>query len=60
MKIERHARIRTNFVKSGFNEKIGHVNKKIRHANEAIQYELLEINNETTMCADKYKQTLSV
>ena len=30
MKIERHVRLHTNFVKSGVNEKIGHVNGAIQ------------------------------
>ena len=51
MKIERHVRLRTKFVKSGVNETIGHVNG-------AIQYDELESINVTNTCADKDKQTL--
>ena len=50
MKIERHVRLHTNFVKSGVNEKIGHVNG-------AIQSDELESINITHTCADKDKQT---
>ena len=52
IKTERHVLISTNFVKSGVNKTIGHINK-------VIKSEELEINNVTTMCVDKYKQTLS-
>ena len=47
MKRERHVRLRTKFVKSGVNEKIGHVNG-------AIQSDELESINVTNTCTDKY------
>ena len=52
MKIQRHIKIDANFVKTGVNKTIGHVNK-------GIKYDELESSNETTMCVNKDKQTLS-
>ena len=49
----------SNSLKLVVNETIQRINKKIIHFNEKIQSESLEINNKTTMCEDKYKQTLS-
>ena len=46
IKSERHIWIRTNFLKSAVKETIGNVNRE-------IQYEELERNNKTNMCADK-------
>ena len=56
MKIERY--IQPNLVKSGVNKKNVHINKIIVHVNEGIQSDKLEINNKTTVCTDKHKQTL--
>ena len=50
MKTERQ--FRTNFLKSGVNKRIGHVNK-------AIQYNELESNRKTATLADKDRQTSS-
>ena len=59
MKIKKKVWICTNFVNSGAKKTIVHVNETFGQINKAIQYKEFEINNKTTMYADKDKQNSS-
>ena len=47
--------VRPNFVKSGVNETIEHINETTGHVNKEIQSQELESKNETTTCVNKYQ-----